>query len=837
MRGEQWIGSFGSLIAQILSFAVGRYMAFVLPTLLALDGWSAMFATPSPGRRMRTWTRSLGAVLMILSGCALLGLHLSLRAKDPSAAVFESGGIVGSFLVDARGLNLVRHLGKTGSFITFYGLSIAGLVLFTQTVLHDLRRLSFRALRWLSPLTWLAKVKEIVARILSVPRRWIANCVAVITSIPGLFRLSAIRNGIKATFGAIVSFPAKIQFERRYRSGRVMALAPIVELRGSSFESPAYDDVQFDDAEEPPPARRKAKRKPKKKSKRRGEGSGRFLPAGLDRTAGSRREAQQEMELFPQYYELPPLDILGDPPENIYRMSGAEQVRLSRKIEETLAQFRISVEVIDVVQGPVVTRFALHVAPGIKVSRIISLENDIAMALQAQMVRILAPIPGQAAVGIEVPNKRTNPVMLKELMECEELMRSKAPLAFSLGKNISGECVIADLAQMPHILIAGATGAGKSVCLNSIIASLLFRNPPSRVRMIMIDPKRVELSIYQAIPHLMAPVVCEPKKAAAALAWAVEQMEERYKLLARHNVRNIDGYNALSTNKPLKKGSFEEVIEPMSRIVVVIDELADLMMVAKNEVEEYIIRLAQMARAVGIHLILATQRPSVNVITGIIKANFPTRIAFRVSSKVDSRTILDVNGAETLLGRGDMLYSPGGVKPFRLQGTFVSDAEVESLADWIRAQEKANYEKEDFEALPTPAERAKARLMNSALGERAGGNLDEEDFDHESDYELDDGAPPMRMATRGRAAEAPLLPADTETLTDQDLFDIALRLILESRKASVSYIQRRLKIGYARAGRIMDMMEDQGIVGPYRGSRPREIIVDPNEFMAENIEE
>ncbi len=536
---------------------------------------------------------------------------------------------------------------------------------------------------------------------------------------------------------------------------------------------------------------------------------------------------------FPKVFTLPPLDHLADPPPAVYRMTQEEAEEISRKIEQTLLQFKIEVEVVEVVQGPTVTRFAMRIAPGIRVSKILALENDLALALRAQQVRILAPIPGQAAVGIEVPNRQTNGVYLKELLESDAFKRSKSPLAFALGKNISGEAVIADLAQMPHVLIAGATGAGKSVCLNTIIASLLFRNTPDKVKFVMIDPKRVELAIYQAIPHLIAPVVCEPRKAAAALAWTVEQMENRYKLLAEIGVRNIDGYNAIVNDKQPNKKAMGRELKYMPHIVVVIDELADLMMVAKNEVEEFIIRLAQMARAVGIHLIVATQRPSVNVITGIIKANFPSRIAFRVSSKVDSRTILDMNGAQALLGRGDMLYSPGGVKPFRIQGAYVADEEIERLADYIRSQEKARYEKEDFEAQPTAAQRAKAQLMMSISSATQNRDVDNDnDGEDSSDLDALTGAESLpNLPTAGRVNAIPLPPADMENLSDEDLYDVALKLVLESRKASVSYIQRRLKIGYARAGRVMDMMEENGIVGPYQGSKPRDLIVDPAEYM------
>lgn len=561
-------------------------------------------------------------------------------------------------------------------------------------------------------------------------------------------------------------------------------------------------------------------------------------------------EPEQQEIPFERNFALPSLDLLQEPPPATYRMSQEEANDLSRRIEQTLAQFKIEVEVFEVVQGPTVTRFAMSIAPGIRVNKILALENDLALALKAQQIRILAPIPGQAAVGIEVPNKKTNGVFLRDLLSTEAYQKSRSPLSFALGMNISGDPVIADLAQMPHLLIAGATGSGKSVCLNTIIASMLFRNSPDKVKFVMIDPKRVELAVYQAIPHLIAPVVCEPKKAAAALAWTVEQMDERYKICAELGVRNIDGYNAIVQDKQPNRKAMGRNLKYMPHIVVVIDELADLMMVARNEVEEYIIRLAQLARAVGIHLILATQRPSVNVITGIIKANFPSRIAFRVSSKVDSRTILDMNGAQALLGKGDMLYSPGGVKPFRIQGAYVSDEEIERVADYIRAQEKVRYEKEDFGTdQAAAAQKAKAQLVMQ-IAENSSVGTGEENENLEASDSVDGSEAPTLVRPDGIGGARPIMggsradayaaasrsnsvylpPADLDSLSDEEIFDIALKLVLESKKASVSYIQRRLKIGYARAGRLMDMMEERGIVGPYQGSKPRDLLVDPDEF-------
>jgi DNA segregation ATPase FtsK/SpoIIIE-like protein len=807
-RGELWAGAWGQVAAERLILVLGQYVAFVVPVMIGVESSNSIFGTAPLSMRLRSWARFLGGFVLVFAVCGALTMHTQARFDGDREALLRSGGVIGNFLIHPGGLNLSEALGHAGALVTFYGAALVGLVLFTERMIRELLRLIFRL-----PLRVLFG-------------RWWAWLFVALRA--GARRMGEAALPILRIFHprGFIEYVRAISFRAERRVDRVMATLPILEI-------------------EPGQGRRVRVVEPPKKSKKKRRGgrvlsseaaeieaaAERYLSPPGARDAAGRRADQPELSLFPTEYELPPLEILAEPPPTNYRMSDEEAEKLSTKIEETLAQFRIQVEVTEVVQGPVVTRFALHVAPGIRIGKILALENDIAMAMRAQHVRILAPIPGQSAVGIEVPNKQTNPVMLKELLESPEMTKSKSALAFALGKNIAGEPVIADLATMPHILIAGATGAGKSVCLNCIIASILFRNPPELVKMVMIDPKRVELSIYQAIPHLMAPVVCEPRKAAAALAWTVEQMESRYKLLAEVGVRNIDGYNAIVTDKLPNKKAMGRELKFMPKIVVVLDELADLMMVAKNEVEEYIIRLAQMARAVGIHLILATQRPSVNVITGIIKANFPTRIAFRVSSKVDSRTILDMNGAESLLGRGDMLYSPGGVKPFRIQGAFVSDAEIEALADAIRAQEKARYEREDFDALPTPAERAKAQLMKS-------GGIAPSDGDDGEGYEdeVESGAfagadSPGRLAIRGRADAPPLTPADMESLTDEDLYDVALRLVLESRKASVSYIQRRLKIGYARAGRVMDMLEERGVVGPYQGSKPRDLIVDPEEFL------
>lgn len=521
-------------------------------------------------------------------------------------------------------------------------------------------------------------------------------------------------------------------------------------------------------------------------------------------------------------YRLPDVQLLDDPPRIDNRMTREEMLEISQTLERTFADFGIAVKVVEVKQGPVVTRFELKPAPGVKVSRIVGLEHDVALAMRAASVRIVAPIPGKAAVGIEIPNRNRAGVYLKELVSCPEFWDHPSPLGFALGKTIEGAPYFADLKKMPHLLIAGATGAGKSVCLNTIISSFLYRQRPDRLRLLLVDPKRVELSIYRDIPHLISPVVCDAKRAAAALAWAVEQMEERYKMLVQFSVRNIDGYNDIVLNPEKQARHRGKKLEVMPHIVIVVDELADLMVVARAEVEESIQRLAQMSRAVGIHLILATQRPSVNVITGIIKANFPTRIAFQVSQKVDSRTILDHNGAETLLGRGDMLFAPAGAqKPIRIQGAFLSDEEVERIADHCRAMADPMYDVEEFEPILSEKEqRELARLMGSP-----------EDMDG---LDAQGRALNGTNKTMGKVNAGMFVPheggsagAEDEEI-DEALVRAAARVILEGRKGSTSLVQRRLKVGFARAGRLMDMLEEMGLVGPYKGSKPRDILVDPD---------
>ena len=485
-------------------------------------------------------------------------------------------------------------------------------------------------------------------------------------------------------------------------------------------------------------------------------------------------------------YILPPMDILNQPDRSRNPESDRTLQETAYRLQESLRSFNVGVTITDIDRGPVVTRYELQPDVGVKVSSIVSRENDIKLALAATNIRIEAPIPGKSAVGIEVPNRHKETVTIRELLESREFAGSKSRLTLALGKDLGGQNVISDLSKMPHLLIAGTTGSGKSVCINTIIISILYKAGPEEVQFLMIDPKQVELSVYNGIPHLLHPVVTDPRKAAVTLNWAIQQMNERYKKFSDANVRDIRGYNQLALQYA-KEGE-ETDITYMPRLVIVVDELADLMMVAKNDVEAAIIRLAQLARAAGIHLILATQRPSVNVITGLIKANMPNRIAFAVSSQVDSRTIIDGAGAEKLLGEGDMLFYPQNYqKPVRVQGAFVSDDEVSRVVEAVKSR-------------------------NAAAASRAGV---EEQID--------------QMAVTGLSQAAG--GAENGAADGRDeYFPEAGRFIIEKKRAAIGMLQRRFRIGFNRAARIMDQLCEAGVVGPESGTKPREILMTQAEF-------
>lgn len=482
-------------------------------------------------------------------------------------------------------------------------------------------------------------------------------------------------------------------------------------------------------------------------------------------------------------YEFPPLTLLKEGDKKAGKGNSRALTETASKLQKTLYNFGVVAKVEHVSVGPAITRYELKPSEGVRVSKIANLADDIALNLAAKTIRIEAPIPGKQAVGIEVPNEESEVVHLRDILDTDTFKNHKSKLAFALGKDVSGEEIVTDIAKMPHVMIAGATGSGKSVCINTLIASIIYKAKPSDVKLIMVDPKIVELSVYNGIPHLMIPVVTDPKKAAGALAWAVQEMENRYTKFAAKGVRDLAGYN-----DAVEK---EDTLGKLPHIVIIIDELADLMMVAKNDVEGAICRLAQKARAAGMHLVIATQRPSVDVITGLIKANIPSRIAFAVSSQIDSRTILDQVGAEKLLGKGDMLFFPTGApKPVRVQGAFVSDKEVEKIVDFLKSNGETTYRDDITEYI---------EKTNC------------------TDKEIDEG-----------------IMDDDET---DPLLNEAIQTVIETGQASTSFIQRRFKVGYARAGRIIDQMEERGIISGYQGSKPREVLMSKERWEELNTQE
>ncbi|MEK5031762.1 DNA translocase FtsK 4TM domain-containing protein [Paenibacillus sp. FSL R7-0302] len=502
-----------------------------------------------------------------------------------------------------------------------------------------------------------------------------------------------------------------------------------------------------------------------------GESGEGILPVELDALLGTAEEGEAAPIIPPppppKPYKLPSFRLLAKPINGAKAGDQNDYMQTARKLEATLESFGVRAKVLEVVRGPAVTRYEIQPDIGVKVSRIVNLTDDIALALAAKDIRMEAPIPGKSAIGIEVPNSEVSVVTMREVMETQIFQEADSRLSIAFGRDISGQTIIGNLAKMPHLLVAGATGSGKSVCINGIITSILYKAKPNEVKFLMVDPKMVELNVYNGIPHLLAPVVTDPKRASLALKKIVVEMEKRYELFSKSGTRNMEGYNNLMKDNPAAV---------LPYIVVIVDELADLMMVAANDVEDAICRLAQMARAAGIHLIIATQRPSVDVITGLIKANIPSRIAFGVSSNVDSRTILDMPGAEKLLGRGDMLFLPmGASKPIRVQGAFMSDQEVETIVQYVSSQGEANY---DESLVP----------------------------------EVDD-----------------TMSEDQEP--QDELYEQAVQIVLEAKQASVSLLQRRMRVGYTRAARLIDSMEARGVIGPYEGSKPREVLMSLEQYQ------
>lgn len=500
--------------------------------------------------------------------------------------------------------------------------------------------------------------------------------------------------------------------------------------------------------------------------------------------------AKSDIEKRNVEYKFPPIDLLqkSDVPNN--SDITAELNNNGKMLVDILKSFNVQTKIVDISRGPAVTRYELQPASGVKISKITNLSDDIALNLASSGVRIEAPIPGKAAVGVEIPNKVVSVVKMRELISSSKFKSAKSKLTVVLGRDISGEIMTADLAKMPHLLIAGSTGSGKSVCINSFIISILYNASPEEVKLLMIDPKVVELGVYNGIPHLLVPVVTDPRKAAGALNWAVNEMLNRYKKFAENNVRDLESYNDYVTRNPGMLDKEGEILEKMPQVVIIIDELSDLMMAAPNEVEDYICRLAQMARAAGMHLVIATQRPSVDVITGIIKANIPSRIALAVSSQIDSRTILDMSGAEKLLGRGDMLFSPvGSPKPIRVQGCYVTDREIENVIEFLKESQETSYDS------TVAAEIEKNAIVDGTK---------------ENGQKTPEG-------------------------TSDPVMNEAIKCVIEAGQASTSLLQRRLRVGYARAGRLIDEMEQMGIVGPHEGSKPRQVLITYQQFMEMNM--
>jgi len=712
---SNFAGRVGAFLSE-LSFQILGYASYLIPATIAVAGWHYFWCRAIDA----VYTKLVGAAMLF--GCSSALLHLTVGRVDFGPRAFRAGGYLGEWL----GGFMSEYLSRTGSVIVILALMVAAVILATQFSFGKL----FSAL--------FAVVGRAGGQGIEAFKQWREER-----------RKAQQRREVMVKYGK-QDAPVVTKSDRK-----TVRIDKAAEAKG-----------------EPATAREKPALPPR-------DEPGRAAPPVVQKKPVSRTPIAPPLPLpEPERVErrlgaftLPPASLL-DAPKAERKIDERELMDAARLLEEKCREFNVEGSVVQIHPGPVVTTFELKPDAGVKYSKVTGLADDLCLAMQAESV-LIDRIPGKATVGIQIPNPNREAISLRELLESDAYARSTSKLAFALGKTIHGEPYIADLATMPHLLIAGSTGTGKSVGLNAMLTGLLYRATPDDVRMIMIDPKRLELGMYEDIPHLMTPVVVDPKKAANALRWAVREMEDRYKTLAAYGVRNIEQFNrnvraVLESGETPKEG---EPNRPLPFIVVVVDELADLMMVAGNEVEESICRLAQMARAVGIHLILATQRPSVDVITGLIKANLPSRISFRVSSKIDSRTILDSNGAEQLLGKGDMLFlPPASSRHIRLHGPYISEQESARLASFLRKQGKPVYDETITEE------------------EKKGGP---EGLDLEKD----------------------------------ELYDEAARIVVQTGQASISYLQRKMRIGFSRAARLVDMMEAEGLVSAATGGKPREVLV------------
>ena len=715
-----WGGGLGAY-ASYGAFAGMGLAAYVWPMLLLLWGWNRVRCQPVT----TAVHRSVGLLLMAV----LLSVATGLPDYSPHTA-YALGGVLGTQISLEF---LIPYLGRLGSAVLLSALFVAAVILTPG--------LNWRMLAWLGPSVvavwqWLGRLRSLIpARQKSKAAKWERDQTAMV---------------------------------RETRSE--ISVEPRVEEGGASWK-PMVEEVDAVEPRVQEPARVERRERQKKKEPKEpvveDAAVPELAPQPAEKPAPARKPASGR-------YEIPTPQLLDEVSASQSDISKETLRENANILENALGNFDVACQVVKVSPGPVVTRYEVEPGQGVKVNRIAALSDDLARVMSAKGIRIQAPVPGKSVVGVEIANQERETVYLREILEDEVFRQSDSKLVMALGKTISGEPCAADLAKMPHLLVAGATGAGKSVCLNSLICSILFKATPDEVRFIMVDPKVVELMMYNDIPHLLVPVITEPKKAAEALKWAVAEMESRYQKLAELGVRSLSDYNdKLVRVQAEVAADGVEPAKPLANIVIVIDEFADLMLTAPADVETSLMSLAQKSRAVGIHIILATQRPSVNVITGVIKANFPSRIAFQVASKTDSRTILDLNGAERLLGMGDMLFLPSGQgEPIRVHGAFISGEETERL---VEALKESGYEAEEV----------------AVFSEQ----------------------PDINAVADGR----------------DDLFDDAVRLVAEHRQASTSFLQRRLKVGYSRAARLMDELEAAGIVGPIVGAKPREILVESAE--------
>ncbi len=732
---ENFAGRIGAFMAE-LSFQIAGYSAYLIPIVLIVTGWHYFWCRVLDA----PYTKAFGAALLV--GCVSSFLSLAFGSLDLAGKEFRAGGYIGDWLAES----LAEYLNRTGSIILILTLLFLAIILSTQFSFGRLFEAFGQMLRdrWAAAVgalhSWREQKRrdkqrqEVLKKHLEKGKR--------VESIELAERSE--RSERRVTEKTEKAEPERPKTSRT---------AAMVEAAAAALKAASSRPT-------PPPAIKRQAPTPQ--------------PAPLPLPEPEKVPAERKKGA----YTYPPLALL-DAPRSERKIDERELMDGARMLEEKCREFSVEGAVVQIHPGPVVTTYEFKPDAGVKYSKITGLADDLCLAMQAESV-LIDRIPGKSTVGIQIPNPNRELISMRELLESDAYKRGASKLTLALGKTIHGEPFVTDLATMPHLLIAGSTGTGKSVSVNAMLSSILYRASPEDVRMIMVDPKRLELGMYEEIPHLLTPVVVDPKLAANALRWAVREMEERYKTLAAVGVRNIEQYNRnIRMAQAEKKGPLTDdkgnEVKPLPFIVVLIDELADLMMVAGNEVEESICRLAQMARAVGIHLILATQRPSVDVITGLIKANLPARISFRVSSKIDSRTILDSNGAEQLLGRGDMLFLPPASSRFvRLHGPYISEQESARLASFLRKQGKPTYD---------------ASITED--DKQAGGDID---------FEKD------------------------------DLYDEAARIVVSSGQASISYLQRRLRIGFSRAARLVDMMEAEGLVSPAAGGKAREVLVKKDYF-------